>query len=88
MKDALDDKTTFADMSIWEKMKKAFVVLKDMLRWLRLKKGSLDHCLNGATVYFHAVDAFGGSGGGFEKVPPKVCNNACAAVVGDPNSHI
>ena len=58
------------------------IVGVDMAKWLKLKTGSLEHCMNGVEVYFNAVKHF--SMNYYEQKPAEHCNMNCAKVMGDP----
>ena len=58
------------------------IVGVDLTKWLRLKTGTLDHCLNGVDIYFNAVRHF--SMTNYEKNPKQHCDFRCAEIMGNP----
>ncbi|XP_057312007.1 conodipine-P1-like [Hydractinia symbiolongicarpus] len=67
--------------TFWEKLRSAFKVATAMARWILIKSGTLDHCMNGSDVYYKGVKGFGHSS--FGSIDPK-CDLQCAKVLGDP----
>uniref|UniRef100_A0A7M5VGM2 Conodipine-M alpha chain n=1 Tax=Clytia hemisphaerica TaxID=252671 RepID=A0A7M5VGM2_9CNID len=70
---------------IFERLKSVFVVAKKLVTWLGIDCKSLDHCLHGSSVYYHAVDGFGH---GSFATGTQVCNYKCAKSYGAPGNLI
>lgn len=68
--------------TFWTELKGTFAVGKDILKWLGLKSGTLEHCLNGVDVYFDAVTHF--SMNHFHVDAIKQCNWKCSRTLGNP----
>ena len=54
----------------------------DLNKWLRLKTGILDHCLNGVDIYFNAARHF--SMTNYEKYLKQHCDFRCTEIMGNP----
>lgn len=88
---------TYGD-SWWDKIKKVLKIFKglvgvvdvlgSMKKWLEIDVGTLDHCMNGAEVYYKAVKNLGS--GNVVKNPSKhpECSHGCSLILGDPNKRI
>ena len=73
-------------ITAWERfveaLKGSAEIGRDFWRWAQETSGTLEHCLEGASVYFHAVKHF--SMDYFhEKVKPS-CQMQCAKIMGNP----
>lgn len=79
-------------LSWWDSIKKAFKgviqVAKTMKQWLKIDVGTLDHCLNGAEVYYTSVDNFASSNWVKDHNKYPMCSHGCSPVLGHPNNLI
>ncbi|XP_057305187.1 conodipine-P1-like [Hydractinia symbiolongicarpus] len=72
--------------TFWEKLRSAFKVATAMARWILIKSGTLDHCINGSDVYYKGVKGFGHNN--FGTGDPNLCNLKCSKLLGDPRNII
>ena len=68
--------------NIIKEIEGSVIVGVDLAKWLKLKTGTLEHCLNGVGIYFNAVRHF--SMTNYEKNPEKHCDLRCAKIMGNP----
>jgi len=67
---------------IANEVKGSWLVGSGMAEWMRLKTGSLEHCLNGVDIYYNAIRNFARKN--FELIPEKHCEYKCAKIMGNP----
>ena len=83
IKEQTKNQAVYSWTSFWRKFKHVFIVAAHMSKWLALKGETLDHCLNGANVYYHSVRGF--ADGNFMQKAMPMCDHACAIKLGHPN---
>jgi len=73
-------------MRAWEKLVEALkgsaAIGQDFWDWAQETSGTLEHCVKGATVYFHAVKHF--SMDYFHNYIKPSCRMPCAKIMGNP----
>ena len=66
----------------WGAISKVLAVTKEVIK-LPSVSGKLNHCIQGAKIYYMSVDYFGADN--YNKVSPAWCSDQCAISKGDPN---
>ncbi|XP_002166291.1 uncharacterized protein LOC100209286 [Hydra vulgaris] len=73
-------------VSLWDRLISIFHIASQLLKWTRIKSGTLEHCNHGADVYYSSVDRFAHNS--YAKGDQALCQLPCARIMGNPQNFI